>query len=220
MLDLLRKLGIVRWGATAGTYTSGKDRPAELLMDDVYDAKKDLVGGKAGQVVAAGVKHCPQCGAEVKDVGKFCVNCGAALAPQKRKRARWKKIALGAVVFVTLVIGLALYLTAPLVVPIERQLEALRRGDIDGAYAQTAQAFRQATSKQAFSAFLRTNPALTEAADISIAERSWENDNGNVRGSLKTQDGGVVPVEFRLVREGGEWKILGIQLPKQGVANE
>ena len=44
LIDILRKLGILRFGATKGTYTSAKDMPSELLMDDVYDAKKDLVG--------------------------------------------------------------------------------------------------------------------------------------------------------------------------------
>jgi hypothetical protein len=42
VLDVLRKLGIVRYGAKAATYTSGKDMPAEFLMDDVYNAQKDL----------------------------------------------------------------------------------------------------------------------------------------------------------------------------------
>ncbi len=40
--DILRKLGILRYGAKAGTYTSGRDRPAEFMMDGVYDAEKDL----------------------------------------------------------------------------------------------------------------------------------------------------------------------------------
>jgi hypothetical protein len=48
LLDLLRKLGILRYGATAGTYEDGAERPTELMMDDVYDAKKDLVGGRRG----------------------------------------------------------------------------------------------------------------------------------------------------------------------------
>lgn len=42
-LDLLRKLGIFRSGATAGTYRNAKERPSELQMDGVFDAKKDLV---------------------------------------------------------------------------------------------------------------------------------------------------------------------------------
>ncbi len=43
LLDLLRKLGILRYGATAGAYRNGAERPTELMMDDVYDANKDLV---------------------------------------------------------------------------------------------------------------------------------------------------------------------------------
>ncbi len=45
-LDFLRKLGLGRYGVTAGTYASGKDLPAEFLMDDVYGAKKDLISRK------------------------------------------------------------------------------------------------------------------------------------------------------------------------------
>jgi hypothetical protein len=43
ILDLLRKLGILRFGATAAVYTSAADRPSALMMDDVYDDRKDLV---------------------------------------------------------------------------------------------------------------------------------------------------------------------------------
>lgn len=42
LLDLLAKLGILRFGAKAATYSSAKDRPAEFMMDGVYDAERDL----------------------------------------------------------------------------------------------------------------------------------------------------------------------------------
>lgn len=42
ILDLLAKLGILRVGVKAGTYRSGTERPAEFMMDDVYDADRDL----------------------------------------------------------------------------------------------------------------------------------------------------------------------------------
>lgn len=42
-VDILRKLGIFRSGATSGAYKNGAERPTELMMDDVYDAKKDLI---------------------------------------------------------------------------------------------------------------------------------------------------------------------------------
>jgi hypothetical protein len=46
LLDLLAKLGILRFGAKSGTYTSAKDRPVEFMMDDVYDAERDLTTAK------------------------------------------------------------------------------------------------------------------------------------------------------------------------------
>ena len=45
-LDLLAKLGILRMGTKAAVYRSGKDRPAEFLMDGVYNAERDLTTAK------------------------------------------------------------------------------------------------------------------------------------------------------------------------------
>lgn len=42
VLLVLAKLGILRYGAKSYTYTSGRDRPAESLMDDVFNAERDL----------------------------------------------------------------------------------------------------------------------------------------------------------------------------------
>ncbi len=42
LLLLLSKLGILRYGAKSYTYTSGRDRPAESLMNDVFNAERDL----------------------------------------------------------------------------------------------------------------------------------------------------------------------------------
>ncbi len=42
-LDLLAKLGILRYGAKAAVYRSAKDRPAEFMMDGVFNAERDLV---------------------------------------------------------------------------------------------------------------------------------------------------------------------------------
>ena len=44
ILDVLRKLGIVRFGAKAAVYHNAQERPTEFMMDDVFDAEKDLVG--------------------------------------------------------------------------------------------------------------------------------------------------------------------------------
>lgn len=46
LLDMLAKLGILRFGAKKATYTSAKDRPVEFMMDGVYNAERDLVTKK------------------------------------------------------------------------------------------------------------------------------------------------------------------------------
>ena len=43
LLDLLAKLGILRFGTKAAVYKSGTDRPAEFMMDGVFNAERDLV---------------------------------------------------------------------------------------------------------------------------------------------------------------------------------
>jgi hypothetical protein len=43
LLDILRKVGILRFGAEAAVYTNAAERPASLQMDGVFDSTKDLV---------------------------------------------------------------------------------------------------------------------------------------------------------------------------------
>ena len=56
ILDVLRKLGILRYGTKAATYTSMRDKPAELFMDGVFNADKDLVNREDVNKAAAAVK--------------------------------------------------------------------------------------------------------------------------------------------------------------------
>jgi hypothetical protein len=74
VMQWLRKLGIYRSGSCAGTYTSGKDRPIELQMDDVFDAKKDLV------TRADFMASCPKCRKALKPDDRFCAGCGTPVA--------------------------------------------------------------------------------------------------------------------------------------------
>lgn len=46
VLDVLRKLGILRFGAEAGTYKKATDRPASLQFEEVFDSQKDVVTRK------------------------------------------------------------------------------------------------------------------------------------------------------------------------------
>ena len=170
--------------------------------------------------------YCAKCGSEIPGDARFCPQCGAEagmsrLAPRPpgvpplrtgRRMATWKKVVLSVLAFIAVVVALVLYFTVGLVEPIDRQLSALRAGDLEAAYAETSIAFQKATSPEDFAAFVAANPMLKEVADHSFSERSFENDLGTVRGTLKSPDGGALPVEYKLVKEQGAWKILSISL--------
>jgi hypothetical protein len=42
LLDILAKLGILRFGFKKAVYTSGRDRPIEFMSSNVFNAERDL----------------------------------------------------------------------------------------------------------------------------------------------------------------------------------
>jgi len=43
LLDWLRKLGILRFGAEGAVYHNAKERPMSLMADDVFNSEKDVL---------------------------------------------------------------------------------------------------------------------------------------------------------------------------------
>lgn len=176
---------------------------------------------------------CSNCGTKIPEGAHFCPDCGTsvdqsvstsasaasttpgtspAAAPAKTKMALWKKILIGVAVFIGGVIAIAYFATSGLNEPVERHLAALRAGNLEAAYAETSIAFQQNTSIEQYAAFIDRYPVLKNIADYSFGERSIENGIGTLKGKLTTTDGGVVPIEFKLVKENDQWKILGLSL--------
>lgn len=128
----------------------------------------------------------------------------------------WLKVVLGiAVVLGVFVGGLVWFLvgiTSVLIEPIDRQIAALKAGDMAAAYAETSEAFHKATPLEGFTAFVDGNPILRDIASRSFPNRSINNGVGTVSGSLTSSTGGVMPIEYRLVKENEIWKILYINL--------
>jgi len=126
------------------------------------------------------------------------------------------KILLGIVLAGVAAVGLFVatlpWATSGLIEPVERQLAALKAGNIDAAYAETASAFRQGTSRQDFQKFVDRFPILRNAASQTLTNRSVENEVGTVSGSLIAADGALTPISFQLVEEDEAWKIVNINL--------
>jgi len=89
ILDLLAKLGILRFGTKKAVYHSAKDMPAEFLMNDVMNAERDLTTAQDIKDAAGVIKgdrtasqtaaFCTHCGKPVTADQKFCTACGAKL---------------------------------------------------------------------------------------------------------------------------------------------
>jgi len=43
LIDWLRKLGILRFGAEAGVYHNAKERPLSLQQDGIFNSEKDVI---------------------------------------------------------------------------------------------------------------------------------------------------------------------------------
>ena len=95
LIDIVRKLGILRFGARTGTYTSAKNMPAEFLMSGVYNADKELVTKQdVKQALAAATGNPPgpadadsKCGAALKSNAGPGSSGGAPGGPAEQRQA-------------------------------------------------------------------------------------------------------------------------------------
>lgn len=133
---------------------------------------------------------------------------------------KWLKVTLIVVAGLAAVIAVSVYValwaTSGLIEPVERQLAALKAGNMDAAYAETSESFKGATSMEEFTAFVDQYPALKDAADYSFSNRSINNGVGQLDGKLISSTGGVTPIEYRLVKENDVWKIMYINVNPPG----
>jgi len=86
-------------------------------------------------------------------------------------------------------------------------LERTRQGDLDGARAHLAQAYREEVTRERLAAMIAAHPAPFGAVDATFRDRKIKGDLCVLRGSVTNADGAVEPAEFELLREGPDWRI-------------
>lgn len=95
---------------------------------------------------------------------------------------------------------------------IQEHLASLKRGDIENAYRTLAsKEFSESTALDKYREFVKSYPELTEYTALEPGKIETE---GNFRlATVALQsDKGESQVEFRLVKEGNQWKIWGITI--------
>jgi len=141
------------------------------------------------------------------------------------KLARWHVMLAGAIVIAGLTSFFAFWATSGLIEPIQRQLDAFRRDDLQAAYAEMSGSFHQEISFERFSEFVRSNPSLSHNVSRKFMSRSSSSSKeaggmgtGDVKGSITDDQGAVLPVHYALVKENGTWKIKGIHVGRKMAA--
>ena len=130
-----------------------------------------------------------------------------------------KKVLIGiliGIVIIAVIIGVVFYLTADVTRAGDQFFALVRDGNAKGAYQSAAREFQASTSEEQFMAFLK-NSLIVNCESAAWTSRSVSNNVGELEGSLKTKDGGVIPIKVKLVKEDGKWKLLSIEKAAAGV---
>lgn len=99
----------------------------------------------------------------------------------------------------------------------QKQLKQIREGNIAQAYREfTSKEFQQATSLEDFESFLKNFTVLTKNKSLKIHALFFENNTGTIQGVLTSESGESLNVDYDVIEENGQWKIMGIQLFKHG----
>ena len=140
-----------------------------------------------------------------------------AAGPTKKGRGPVFWIATGCcgcltllLVTVALFVGGALYLSAEPVKVVRAQLEEVKSGRMEAAYAKLSASYQAQVSLEEFEQLVEQHPAMKDNADSTFLHRNVSGDTARLAGYLVSSSGVREPVAYELVDEGGEWKISSI----------
>ncbi len=133
-----------------------------------------------------------------------------------------KKIFIGlGILAVIVIIGIFVVfrLTSGIVDVADQFFKAVQAQEFSEAYTYVAEDFRAATSLDQLKTFLGQS-ALINYQNASWNSREITTSQGKLEGTIKTTDGGSVPVRMTFVKEQGKWKILYIEKTEAGLMAE
>lgn len=159
---------------------------------------------------------CAKCGTQVNTDTQNCPSCGAllpSLHAVKKPMPFWFKIIAILAVIALIGVTAGILFTERLVDTVDNQLSALKRDDINQAYYDyTAKDFQQTTSLEEFRHFIKSYPIFIHNQSAHFTERNVKDHVGTLKGHLTSEEHVKIPVEYKLIKEEGKWKILSIRL--------
>jgi hypothetical protein len=93
-----------------------------------------------------------------------------------------------------------------------QQLTAIKRDNLEKAYAYTSSAFQEHTSFEQFKTFVDSYPVLKNFQRVRFIEKRVDDGAGYLYGKLIAKDGSKSTIEFQLMKYHHEWKIQALRL--------
>lgn len=113
--------------------------------------------------------------------------------------------------------------TAAMIAPIKEQLQALRNGDLIEAYKNlVSKQFQKQTPFESFKAFVIAHPILNQHQNYDFKEHEIVDNRGIATILLHDEEASskTTPVEYRMINEDGQWKILLMRVAAQDMEKE
>jgi predicted component of type VI protein secretion system len=111
--------------------------------------------------------------------------------------------------------GGAFYMSKGAADAVKAEIQEIKEGRLDQAYESLHPSYRSQLSRGGFDQLVARHPGLRENADSTFWKRSIVNDTATLSGILTPTSGRPEPVTFKLVKEGGVWRISAIEFEDQ-----
>jgi hypothetical protein len=120
---------------------------------------------------------------------------------------------LAVAIFVAVLFGIVRMATGGVEEVVQDFLAAAARKDYDAAHAHFSAPLKQVQPLETFRASAEANAHLFDVIDTSFSSRSISvTDGAELSGSVTLRSGTKMPASFRLVDEGGKWKLLAYNI--------
>lgn len=98
-----------------------------------------------------------------------------------------------------------------MITPVQEHLQALHNHDYSKAYVHVSKDFALETPLDKFKIFINNYPFLLNSAKAEYEISSIQENRGDVTAILESPEG-PIPIEYKLVKEDGKWKIWSLKL--------
>ncbi len=160
---------------------------------------------------------CPHCGAQVNEGVRFCSSCGKPIETKSSRGGSWRyfwlKLLAAFAVLLLCFYGAAYFFTTDLDEVVEKQLLDIRANKLSEAfYDFTSKEFQASNSFEKFKDFVRSSPILQVFHTINLGNITFEDDVATIKAVIQTGGDTDGEILYKLVKEGRQWKIAGMQL--------